>query len=460
MKSFLGFVVLLLLPGLTFSQLRAADSARDLPVCTELGPMPIPLATRPMPGQPESQAAGLLGCQWDKPSLQVRFLDGDQVVQAKVKAIAAEWTKYSGISFVFSESPNADIRISFRGRGSWSYIGPCWQRLGVPQNQPTMNFDRLTPTSSEEEYRRFVLHEFGHALGLVHEHQSPAVTIAWDKEKVYKYYEGLLTRQQVDENIFHKYSTESTNYTAFDPDSIMLYYIPNEWTLGDFETKWNTKLSVLDKNFVKVWYTRGPWTNWTGWESEYMAGDWDETDGVNLAVRRDGCALMDVNYDRLHDKVQCFGNGNSEDQYLIGDWDGDGRDNLAVRRDGCVLLDFNFDSAGDRTQCFGNGRAEDEYLVGDWDGDGRDNLAVRRDGCVLMDFNFDAAGDTTQCFGNGRAEDQYLVGDWDGDGKDNLAVRRDSCVLMDFNFDAAGDKTQLFWKRASGRSIPSWRLGR
>lgn len=45
----------------------------------------------------------------------------------------------------------------------------------------------------------------------------------------------------------------------------------------------------------------------------------------------------------------------AEEQYLAGDWDGDGRDNLAVRRNGCVLMDLDFTGGAEREQCFGNG---------------------------------------------------------------------------------------------------------
>jgi hypothetical protein len=35
-----------------------------------------------------------------------------------------------------------------------------------------------------------VIHEFGHALGLIHEHQNPSGGIQWNKPVVCRYYEG------------------------------------------------------------------------------------------------------------------------------------------------------------------------------------------------------------------------------------------------------------------------------
>jgi hypothetical protein len=51
-----------------------------------------------------------------------------------------------------------------------------------------MNYGWLLANTPDQEYSRVVLHEFGHALGAIHEHQHPAAGIPWDKPKVYEYY--------------------------------------------------------------------------------------------------------------------------------------------------------------------------------------------------------------------------------------------------------------------------------
>ena len=98
-----------------------------------------------------------------------------------------------------------------------------------------------------------VLHEFGHALGCVHEHESPAVEIKWNKPAVYRDLGGPPNnwdKATVDSNVFHKYSASQTKYTVFDPDSIMLYSFPASWTLDGKSYKENEKLSVLDKKSI------------------------------------------------------------------------------------------------------------------------------------------------------------------------------------------------------------------
>ncbi|MCB0061411.1 MAG: hypothetical protein KDE19_04830 [Caldilineaceae bacterium] len=200
--------------------------------------------------------AALTGKLW-KPgrTLRVHFLDGDAEVQERLKPFAHQWSEYANIQFVFVNDPNAEIRISFQQAGSWSYIGT--DALGIPKGQPTMNFGWLTKATANDEYSRVVTHEFGHAIGCIHEHQNPATNIPWNKEAVYDYYAGPpnnWTRQQTDINLFTRYSATLTQFSAFDRDSIMLYPIPNEFTIGDFEVGWNRVLSSMDKQFVATLY--------------------------------------------------------------------------------------------------------------------------------------------------------------------------------------------------------------
>ncbi len=191
--------------------------------------------------------------------LRVKFIDGLADVQSKVVTIAKEWEDVANIKFDFVNSGASEIRVSFAEQGfSWSTVGT--DALTVPSTKPTMNYGWLEPTTSLREYQRVVRHEFGHSLGMIHEHQNPAASgqIPWDKPKVYAYYaQQGWTHADVDSNIFEVYSEDSTNHTAFDPTSIMEYAIPDSLTVGSYAIGWNTELSLTDIDFMRRQYPKG-----------------------------------------------------------------------------------------------------------------------------------------------------------------------------------------------------------
>jgi hypothetical protein len=188
--------------------------------------------------------------------LRVKFLGGDSFLHDKVKQYAQQWEKYANLDFVFVNSGDAEIRIDFiTGGGSWSHLGTT--NLQIPQNEQTMNFGWFDHETEDDEFSRVTIHEFGHALGCLHEHMSPAANIPWDKPKVYASLMGPpnnWTKEMVDRNLFNKYPPGGAVYTRFDPLSIMIYEIPDDWTIGSLSYPRTRKLSELDKSFIRQVY--------------------------------------------------------------------------------------------------------------------------------------------------------------------------------------------------------------
>ena len=102
-------------------------------------------------------------------------------------------------------------------------------------------------------------HEFGHALGCIHEHQSPTENLKWDKEAVYAAFSGppnFWSRADIDSNILQKYSAAGMSTTPFYIHSIMLYQFDASLFLDHVGTPLNTDLSDMDKNFIGQMYPR------------------------------------------------------------------------------------------------------------------------------------------------------------------------------------------------------------
>ncbi len=189
--------------------------------------------------------------------IHVRFLGGDPALHQRIAGHAQEWSAHAAVAFVFDDDPHAAIRIGFDPGPSWSYLGTDALDAAIGHDQATMNLGWLTAATSAAEVRRVVLHEFGHVLGLIHEHQNPTAAIPWDREAVYAFYGGwpnFWDRAKVDRNVFELYSRELVQGSDFDPDSIMLYPIPPALTGGRFSAGWNNQLSDLDRAHIRLLY--------------------------------------------------------------------------------------------------------------------------------------------------------------------------------------------------------------
>ena len=208
----------------------------------------------------QGRAAVLKNAQWQPGAvITIRFLDGSPKLQQRVRAAAKEWEKFANLTFEFVTRAPSDIRIDFiKGDGSWSRLGTLCRSIREPEGP--MNFGWLTNESPDDKLRRVVLHEFGHAIGLIHEHQNAYPRrIAWNKAAV----KADLSRpphnwsdSDIETNMFKHYNQDAVRATNLDPLSIMVYQIPKAWTLDGFSSELNEKLSEEDKRLVRYVYPR------------------------------------------------------------------------------------------------------------------------------------------------------------------------------------------------------------
>lgn len=194
--------------------------------------------------------------------LRCRFLDGSARMQKKVRTVAKEWEKHANIKLQFVAKGPAEVRISFYADdGSWSALGRDALNAGYfPPHQPTMNFGWVRDDSDAEEDRAVILHEFGHALGCIHEHQTPTFDRKWNEAAVMRYFQGppnYWDEEGIRQNVLSKYSPKGIKATRFDPKSIMLYAFDGAlFADGRGATNENSLLSATDRTMIKQMYPR------------------------------------------------------------------------------------------------------------------------------------------------------------------------------------------------------------
>jgi hypothetical protein len=282
------------------------------------------------------RAIAPIGKTWMNGStLHVRFLGGTAGEQATAREQAGWWGQAANLKFDFNDAPNAEIRIAFDSNdGAWSYVGTDCR--GIPLNQATMNLGFLDGGTAA--------HEFGHAIGLAHEHQNPRGGIEWNEQVVIQelakspnFWDEQTTRH----NVLRKYSVDQINGTDFDPDSIMLYFFPASWTRNGIATKANEVLSTLDKQFIAgaKMYPKTGGTTTTAVELEVDAkrrtaasiGKFGEEDLYRFGAATDGPYQIDTRGST--DVVMKLFGPNSETALIAEDDDSGVDANALIRTD-------------------------------------------------------------------------------------------------------------------------------
>jgi hypothetical protein len=191
------------------------------------------------------------------------FMDGPQWARDKVMELGSRWLVQANLTFnVTPDRSMSDVRITFEPGGSWSYLGT--DNLIIPDDEPTMQLGWLLDSDvidDEDEWRRVVVHEFGHMLDFGHEQAHPEGTIDWNREAVLAYYQGppnYWSASDVERQVFRKYSgAPVTNFSAYDKNSIMHYPIPPEFVLDPADAVgFNDSRSLRDKKTCALWYPK------------------------------------------------------------------------------------------------------------------------------------------------------------------------------------------------------------
>jgi hypothetical protein len=215
---------------------------------------------------------------WDAgQTLRVCFFDGLQDTRARIARAAKRWEKFGNIRMDFGDVNNPrfcrsgevnEIRIGFDYKGYWSMVGQDSINLSRQTDQ-SMNLDGYNvEPPAEPEFTRIVLHEFGHALGLQHEHQNPKSTCEseFNWPEIYKWLAGPPNnwdKAKVDHNMRRLLNDGDVETIGkFNPESIMLYTFPAWMYLKGEQSscffKKNDEISKIDGDTLAGMYPANP----------------------------------------------------------------------------------------------------------------------------------------------------------------------------------------------------------
>ena len=184
--------------------------------------------------------------------LKISLLNMTQEQKNLIKHNVNKWAPHTNLYFKFIDSPNGVIRITANNDTSaaWSRVGT--DARNVPVSEPTMSVGFANSTAA---IATKIQHEFGHALGLRHEHKHPERTLNFNKENIYKEYESRSkSRHQANHDILKKLKHEEVTVSAYDEKSIMHYGFSASALQDAKAVPGNTQLSVGDKSFIQSLY--------------------------------------------------------------------------------------------------------------------------------------------------------------------------------------------------------------
>jgi serralysin len=201
----------------------------------------------------------------------IKSLDGSSNLEDPEYTLEkAQWTqqiveKYYkplvNLTFIWDVSiEESDVRISFiSSKGSFSVTGT--QSLAVPKDTATMNIGWLDKDASNTDKNSLIgtgvviVHEFGHMLGMIHEHQRQDKPMKWNKEFIYDSLgqpPNNWDRETVDNQLFEQIAMSTLNSSEFDPNSVMEYIFPDNF----FTSPQNLQISKYLSNLDIIWVNK------------------------------------------------------------------------------------------------------------------------------------------------------------------------------------------------------------
>jgi hypothetical protein len=185
-------------------------------------------------------------------NIKIAFMNGTKEQHEFVKKYAAIWDELTNLSFVYQDSlPGSEVRISFdpKIKSGKSFVG---YKNNIKQKGTTMWLAEYLGkdgiAGKPSAYQLGTLrHEFGHMLGLIHEHLRSDSDIQWVDS----------AKRKGDSNIIDSATLAKYLKTPYDRTSIMHYSVSafetlDSTTVGQYSL--GGELSQIDKDFIQSVY--------------------------------------------------------------------------------------------------------------------------------------------------------------------------------------------------------------
>jgi hypothetical protein len=178
-----------------------------------------------------------------KITLNVKFVHGrgygTRRQRAMVQRYAQDWTRNTPLGKV--------LAFNFDQRAEVSHVRVA---LGLTpgDNESLVGTEAIAPTAKPDQSTMkigdiradVIRHEFGHVLGLRHEHQNPHARIPWNRDAVYDILGASpynWSREKIDSNLLHVYrGSACPGQSTWDPHSIMMYQLWPEFLDSSLST--------------------------------------------------------------------------------------------------------------------------------------------------------------------------------------------------------------------------------